>query len=230
MATARERAWRVVSARFETSAADLPGCPTSGVPELAIGGRSNVGKSSLLNALCRTRGLARVSRTPGRTRLLNFFAVDLQPPKGERVPFYLVDLPGYGHADVSRRTKHAFGDLVEAYLVQRRELSGLIVLIDARRGPDERDVQLLEFARQRDLRCAVVVTKVDKLGASERGLLGRRVGTELGLPTRDVIMTSSAKGIGIEDTGKRGALVRELGFMLPREPASPAESPPDVGP
>lgn len=177
-----------------------------------------MGKSSLINALCRVKGLARVSRTPGRTRLLNFFHVELQAPDGERVPLRLVDLPGYGHADVSRRTKFAFGVLVESYLVERAPLRGLIVLVDSRRGADDRDRQLLDFARNRSLPSLLVATKADKLGASERGLLARRLASETRIPPAQVLMTSATKGFGVEGHARQPGLADEVARLVRGEP------------
>jgi GTP-binding protein len=140
-------------------AATRPGAgPQPGPPEVAIGGRSNVGKSSLINALLGRRGVARTSATPGRTRQLNFFLVN------ER--FVLVDLPGYGFAVGSEAERRAWGPLVETYLRERATLRGMVVIIDVRRGLAADDAELLAYLAALPLPAVLVATKLDKLGRS----------------------------------------------------------------
>jgi GTP-binding protein len=209
---AGQGSWRVIEARFEKSAPDLARCPPPDLPEVAVAGRSNVGKSSLLNAFANTKGLARVSQTPGRTRLLNFFVVRLRASDGEERRFRWVDLPGYGFARAHASEREAFGPMVEGYLRGRDVLRGLLVLIDARRGPKSADLDLLEFcsdpsAGPNGPRPALVcATKCDKLGASERGLLPRRFAEGLGISPRDVLLTSAATKMGLEGRGLAGEL------------------------
>lgn len=143
------------AASFLGAASQPGGYPPLGAPEIAVAGRSNVGKSSFLNALLGRRGLARTSRTPGRTRQVNFFAV------GEALR--LVDLPGYGWAVGPEAERASWGPLVEDYLASRATLRGVLVLIDVRRGVQADDVELLAYLAHVDLAAAVVVTKVDKL-------------------------------------------------------------------
>jgi GTP-binding protein len=205
--------WRVTGATFERSAPDLRGAPAPELPEVAVAGRSNVGKSSLLNALVRQRGLARVSGTPGRTRLLNFFDVDLRSPENEQVPLRIVDLPGYGFAKAHRSVRDAFGPMIEAYLTDRGDtLRVLLILIDARRGPGEMDLELLEFATSVHLPAMIVATKCDKLKKAERGLLARRIADKIGMDRRDVVLTSASSGLGLDD----GELAGELGRLVSR--------------
>ena len=149
---------------FAASAGSAAQFPRDGLPEVAFLGRSNVGKSSLLNALAGTRNLAHVSSTPGRTRTVNFFRVGNE--------LYLSDLPGYGYAEVSRETREGFERLVTSYLIGRAPLALCVFLVDARHDPMEGDRMLHAFLREQGLPYVVAATKSDKLG---RGALGQRV-------------------------------------------------------
>jgi GTP-binding protein len=206
--------WRVADARFETSAPTLAAAPHPDRPEFAVAGRSNAGKSSLLNALAGRQGLARTSAAPGRTQLLNFFAMALIGGGG-RLEVRCADLPGYGYAAVPTRIRDGFAPMVEPYLVQRPTLRVLLVLVDARRGPDDRDVAMIEYVAARPVEVLVVGTKADKLGASERGLWIKAIADELGLEHRRVLLTSARTKDGFAG---RGGLVHELARRLAAEP------------
>ena len=214
--------WQVIDASFELSAPKLGDCPAADdLCEIAVAGRSNVGKSSLLNAFTRRTGLARVSRTPGRTRLLNFFKVRLRGPGEREVSLRWVDLPGYGFAKARREVRDAFAPMIEGYLREREALRGLLVLIDARRGPLDGDLELIEFCAAIELPCLVCVTKCDKLGASERGLLPRRIAEALGIDARDVLLTSATTGLGLTLADRGGGLGDELARLArPPEPTT----------
>jgi GTP-binding protein len=137
--------------------------PESSLPEVAFAGRSNVGKSSLLNALVRRKSFARVSRTPGRTREINFFRINNS--------FLLVDLPGYGYARISREKKAGWRPMIESYLRRTTQLRGIVLLLDIRREPSEDDRTMLDFLAEVEVPTIVVLTKADKLskaGARER--------------------------------------------------------------
>jgi GTP-binding protein len=210
--------WRVVDAAFETSAPRLDACPPPDLPELAIAGRSNSGKSSLLNAVAGRQDLARTSRTPGRTRLLNVFALRLVR-EPEVLRLRLVDLPGYGFATGGKTPTDAFAPMIEPYLRRRTSLRALVVLIDARRGPGGADFALLEFAAEAKLPCLVCATKCDKLPKSERGLLAARWAKELGCAPGDVVLTSARTGLGIREGADR--LVAELAELAARPERAP---------
>jgi len=164
----------VAEAAFIAEARDLAGLPPNGAPEIAIAGRSNVGKSTLLNRLAGRKGLARTSKTPGRTRGLVMFSLRL----GRGAPLSeirLVDLPGYGFARVSRTERDAWQPLIEGYTRRRPSLALFVVLVDARRGLEGEERQLYEWLGTENVPAQVVLTKVDKLSASERGLLRTEV-------------------------------------------------------
>ncbi len=157
-------------ARFLTSAAQLSQLPPPDRPELAFAGRSNAGKSSALNALCGRRQLARVSRTPGRTQLLNFF---------ELAEGRIVDLPGYGFARAPKSLREGWGELIEGYLAGRHCLRGLALVMDARHPLTAFDRMMLGWAQDQGLPCHLLLTKADKLaGGAQRQTL-RQVQREL---------------------------------------------------
>lgn len=179
--------WRSVliikSADFIKSATRPAHFPEGDLPEIAFAGRSNVGKSSLINVLVNRRGLVRTSSTPGRTQLLNFFDINHE--------FVLVDLPGYGFAQVPLSVKKEWGPMVRNYLSGRRRLKAVVLLFDIRRVPREEDIQLLDWLEEFTIPTIPVLTKVDKFG---RGQRDRQVGPILeatGLP-RDAFTLFSA--------------------------------------
>jgi GTP-binding protein len=136
--------------------------PRSGMPEIAVSGRSNVGKSSLLNKLLSRRNVARVSREPGKTRTVNFFVVNGR--------FYLVDLPGYGYAKVSRTQRDSWRKVIEGYLEKRERLAGVIQLVDARHDPTRDDLMMFQRLVDSERDFLVVLTKSDKLKRSQRAV------------------------------------------------------------
>jgi GTP-binding protein len=153
----------IKDASFVLSARDVDGLPPPTFAEVVFAGKSNVGKSSLLNVLCARRGLARVSSTPGATRGINLFRVEL----GEAV-LHFVDLPGYGYAQRSKQERKAWGPMIEGYLRQRAGIVLTIVIVDIRRGIEEEDAMLLEFLDSLEHPALVVATKLDKLPKAKR--------------------------------------------------------------
>jgi len=178
-----------IAARFVTSAAQPSGFPPPTLPEVAVVGRSNVGKSSLINALVGQPGLARTSRTPGRTRLVNWFSID------ER--FFLVDLPGYGYAEVSRATRDSWRPLIEGYLAERTSLAGVLLLIDIRRGAQDEELDFIPWLAERDMPVVVALTKADKLAKNKRALEVARARKALAL-RRDPLAVSVTDREGID--------------------------------
>jgi len=228
--------WRIVHTEFETSAVKAGQCPTADRPEVAFAGRSNAGKSSLINALTNRRGLARVSRTPGRTRLLNFFAARFKGP-GPDLGVRLVDLPGYGFAQAHKSIRETWGGMIEGYLHNREVLAGLVLLIDVRRGASDLDLALAELATEAGRPTLVVGTKADKLGKSERGLVRRRVAETFGVQARDIVLTSATESLGIHGhdglVGDIAELARSIeipGLEPPSEGAPPEAEPTEAEP
>lgn len=179
----------VRAARFLAGVADATQLPELPYPEIAFAGRSNVGKSSLLNRLVGRRSLARVSKTPGRTQQINFFLVD------ERVTF--VDLPGYGFARVPASVQRGWKRLVETYLSHRKNLRAVVVIVDLRRGVEADDAQLLDFLQAHGIVTILVVTKSDKLGYGERQRRAQAIHRQLTAAVASIVVCSSASGEGI---------------------------------
>jgi len=178
-----------------------PGGPRPGtLPQVAFSGRSNVGKSSLINRLLgRTRShVARVSATPGKTREINFFHVRATGEAGA-VEFYLVDLPGYGYARVSKELRDSWRPLIEGYLRDNPELLGVVQLIDARHGPTKDDLQMVAFLEAAAIPTLFALTKIDKLGNSERRRQIAEIVGRLEVDPEQVIPFSSKTGEGREE-------------------------------
>jgi GTP-binding protein len=162
---------KITSAKFVASATTPASFVKDHRKEIAFMGRSNVGKSSLLNSLLGVKGLARTSSTPGRTQAINFFLINEQ--------FYFVDLPGYGYAKVSQTERQAWGRLIEKYLAQREQLVLSILIVDARHAPSPLDLQMKSWLQHFGLPYLVVSTKNDKLSATERRASQQRAITAL---------------------------------------------------
>ena len=156
-----------ISAEFVISAASAAQLPADELPQIALCGRSNVGKSSLINTLVNRKNLARTSNTPGKTRQLNFYRVNLATEIHEH-SFYFVDLPGYGYAKVARSERASWRPLIEAYLSDRQPLRALVLLIDARRGAENEEIELIEWLRASSVQTIPVLTKIDKLPKNKR--------------------------------------------------------------
>ena len=165
--------------------------PPVELPEIAFAGRSNVGKSSLLNRLVKRKAFARVSNTPGRTREVNFFLVNRA--------FVLVDLPGYGYARVSKEKRAAWRPLIEGYLRRSATLRGIVQLLDARHDPTDEDRQMLELLSEIGVPTIVAVTKTDKLGAGRQRDRLHALAVELELDEDQMIPFSAVTGAGRDD-------------------------------
>ncbi len=201
---------QVLSAEFSSATTSVASMPAPVVAEIAFAGRSNVGKSTLLSALSGRKALARVSKDPGRTRALVFFDVKVRDSEkasaagpAPDVQMQFVDLPGYGYAKISKSEAAAWKPLIEAYLQTRTTLRLVLVLIDIRRGPQQEELDLLEFLRQpaqaerpQPVVAKVVATKLDKLSRHERKPALKKLKDELRLPVYGV---SGESGEGLED-------------------------------
>jgi GTP-binding protein len=193
---------KIITAEFIGSCTDVYKCPAPDKPEFAFIGRSNVGKSSLINMLTNSRKLAKTSVTPGKTQTINHFLINSS--------WYLVDLPGYGYASVSKSARARFGQMIESYVMKRDNSTCLFILVDSRLPPQAIDLDFIEWAGGKNKPLGILFTKVDKLSRSELQKNVKRYEATLltrweELPT--IILTSSEKKNGKEEVL---ALIAEL--------------------
>lgn len=182
----------IKQAEFTTSAVIQSQYPTDNRVEIAFVGRSNVGKSSLINTLTNRRKLVKVSGTPGKTKLVNFFLINKE--------FYFVDLPGYGYAKVSKVEKESWGKVIETYLLKREQLKKIVLLVDCRHKPTEDDIIMYKWIKYYNYDTVVVATKIDKLKKSEIQRNLKVIKDTLGLQPNDQLLTfSSLKKLGKEE-------------------------------
>jgi GTP-binding protein len=179
-------------AEWLASAAGAEGFPAPGAPEVAFLGRSNVGKSSLLNRLVQRRSLARTSASPGKTRMLHWYRVERDG--GE---IWLVDLPGYGYARVSRSERRSWQRLVERYLEERQTLRVAVLLQDLRRDVSDDERLLIDWLAEREVPVVVALTKIDKLKPMRRAARVKELRAQLALSADRVVPTSAEKGLGV---------------------------------
>ena len=190
---------KVLAAEWHATAADPGGFPSPSLPEVAFLGRSNVGKSSLLNALVNRKKLARTSSSPGKTRLIHWFKV-----RGPDREVFLVDLPGYGYAKVSRSERQSWQKLVESYLegprgTGREKLVAAVLLQDIRRDVSEDETLLIEWLVERDIPVVIAITKSDKLKPMRRAARLRELKAAFDLPKERIVATSAAKREGLAE-------------------------------
>lgn len=198
----------VQSAEFVISAVRPAQYPIQGLPEIAFAGRSNVGKSSLINCLLQRKKLVRTSRTPGQTQMINFFRVN-----GE---FLLVDLPGYGFARVPREVRARWGPMVESYLRGRAPLRGVVQIMDLRHPPTADDLQLWQWLRDESIPALAVLTKADKVSPAKRVQHIRQAALVLGIPADRFVLFSASTRLG------REALLALLSHWLNPQPPVPS--------
>jgi GTP-binding protein len=198
---------KVIEAEFLTSSTEKSaglGWPDEGTPEIAFAGRSNVGKSTLLQALMQRRGLVRISGTPGRTRLINFFRLVVAPEGGrgpeDKRELRFVDLPGYGYAKVSKAEREKWLPFVDQYLSERASLKVLVLLVDPRRDAGLDETEIVKYVAERGVLVVAVMTKADKLSKHERKPALEKMKRALGLPA---IAVSATDGDGIDELWRR---------------------------
>lgn len=176
------------SATFITSLPRYGQFPGIGLPQIAVAGRSNVGKSSLINSLCRVKNLAKTSSTPGKTRLINVFLIN--------DAFHLVDLPGYGFARVSKQEKESWGKMMDGYFSQSEHLKHVLHLVDIRHAPSAEDRQMNAYLYGNGFHFSVVATKADKLSRAKRGAMLPILARDLAVQPFDIIPYSSQTNEG----------------------------------
>ena len=174
----------IKKAELETVAVKKKGYPEDNLPEIAFAGRSNVGKSSLLNLLTNRKNLARVSGAPGKTRTINFYRIN--------DTFRIVDLPGYGYAKISKSVSENWGEMMEEYFQNRQGLKKVVQLVDIRHAPSAQDIQMYEYLRHYGLDGLVVATKADKVSRNEMQKCIKTIRTVLKLEPDDLVIPVSA--------------------------------------
>lgn len=175
-------------AEFITSMATYGSFPGKGLPQLAIAGKSNVGKSSLINSLCRRRGLAKTSGTPGKTRLINVFLLN--------DAFHLIDLPGYGYAKVDKQEQAKWGERMDRYFITSDTLKAVLQLVDIRHEPTNDDLQMVEYLRHHGIPFITIATKADKLSRAQLQRQLLPISHKLQVQPFDIIPYSSQTGVG----------------------------------
>ena len=175
---------QIKNLKMDMSAVSAQQYPTDDLAEIALLGRSNVGKSSLINTLVQRKRFARTSSTPGKTQTLNFYQVN--------EAFYLVDVPGYGYARVSKQQRAQFGQMIEEYLTTRSVLQGVIILVDGRHEPTADDVSMYQFVRYYQLPALIVATKMDKVKKNQWNKTVQTVTNTLNLNSTDQLQLFSA--------------------------------------
>ena len=187
---------KILSAELAVVASRPAEYPRPGAPEVALLGRSNVGKSSLLNRLVQRKRLARTSGTPGKTRLVHWYRVERSRPRGELM---LVDLPGYGYAKVPKAERRRWQQLVEAFLDGRPSLRAAVLLQDLRRDVSEDEELLVAWLAERGIPVIVALTKADKHKPMRRKARVRALEQQIGLPRQRIVATSAEAGLGIDE-------------------------------
>lgn len=188
---------KIVSAEYIASAVKIEQCPKTGLPEIVLLGRSNVGKSSLINSFTGKKGLAKTSSQPGKTRAMNFYLINGR--------FYIVDLPGFGYAKVSREERKSWEGMTEEYFRRRESIKGALLILDPRRDMGEEEANVLEWLNERGIGCKVVFTKTDKLSANQLSSRAARLKRESSIA--GPVFFSAVTGAGRDLLGRN---IREM--------------------
>lgn len=175
---------RITSAELFISAVRQSQYPTDQLPEFLIVGRSNVGKSSFVNTMINRKNYARTSSTPGKTQTLNFYLINKD--------YYFVDVPGYGYANVDKKTQMKFGKMIEDYVAHRKELKEVFMLVDCRHKPSEDDVLMYNYLKFFNLKVTIIVTKIDKIAAGQREKCKNMISSTLNLKNDDNLILFSS--------------------------------------
>ena len=186
---------KIIRSEYVTSAVSRKTCPEELLPEIVFVGRSNVGKSSLINSLTNRKSLARTSGTPGKTQTINFFKVTLN----DRREFYLVDLPGYGYAKTSKTNRKLWAKFIDEYLSSRRDIKFVCQLIDMRHPPQESDLKSFANLVEKNLPVLIIATKSDKIGKTQRQKQLDAIKNSLGVDAESILPYSSVKNEGRAD-------------------------------
>ena len=186
---------KIIKSEYVTSAVSRATCPEELLPEIVFVGRSNVGKSSLINSLTNRKSLARTSGTPGKTQTINFFKVTLN----DRREFYLVDLPGYGYAKTSKTNRRLWAKFIDEYLSSRRDIKFVCQLIDMRHPPQESDLKSFANLVEKNLPVLIIATKSDKIGKTQRQKQLDAIKNSLGVDAESILPYSSVKNEGRSD-------------------------------
>lgn len=182
---------KIIDIQMDMSAVKIEQYPDDGLPQIALVGRSNVGKSSAINSLLNRKRIARVSGTPGKTRTINFYKINKE--------FYLVDLPGYGYAKLSKTAKASWGKVMEDYFIHSKNLVHIFILVDIRHEPKEDDLLMFEFVRHYDIPVSIIATKSDKISKNEAMKAKSVIKKKLGLVGEKILPISSLKKTGVEE-------------------------------
>ena len=191
-----------MNSTFVTSALNASQWPDTDLPEIVVVGRSNVGKSSFINALCNRKKLAYVGNTPGKTRMINFFNIDDK--------WMLVDVPGYGYAKMSKSLLIEMGNMMEEYFSSRHQLKAVISLVDARHEAKRDDIDMISSLKEKNIPIIVVATKVDKIPKTKRIKALKTISQSLQIPLRNIYGVSSTEKTGFEDVTQK--IYEVLGF------------------
>ncbi len=189
----------VTQGTYIASAVRMDQYPEKKLPEIVFIGRSNVGKSSLINSLTRVKNLARVSSQPGKTQTINFYEIGMKIRDEERNEFYLVDLPGYGYAKTGKDQRKIWAKFIEEYMLTSRQLKFVCQLVDIRHEPMPADVEQLHWLVRNNLPVLVIATKADKLGTHAREKQVSLIRKKLGIQELPILPYSSLKNIGRDD-------------------------------